>query len=76
MPSCETNLNTIGCGIGPVRTRCYHCGQVACPGCSRLRIWRGKRVRLCNDCVGGYQSDEDEGTPIELFGGRPGPVGR
>lgn len=67
--SCEVSLNTIECEHLPVlddegsretpavRTRCFSCGQKACKVCSRVQSYvRYGRKRLCNDCVGDYQT--------------------
>jgi len=54
MSGCEVGLNVSECedhcGLR-IRSACYRCGGPACRACSRLVIWRGKRIRMCNDCL-------------------------
>lgn len=58
---CEVSLNDIGCSSAfgeKIRTRCYVCSRFACKSsCSKLRVRRGRRARVCNDCI----HDEEHG---------------
>lgn len=74
-------MNTPECSaeFEDIRTRCYRCGAPACGGCSALVTSRGRRVRLCADCL---ESEREElALPPEVIsrlgltplteGGRP-----
>jgi len=32
------------------RGRCYSCGEAVCPSCSTIRLYMGKRRRICATC--------------------------
>ncbi len=63
---CGVNLNTVECeapGAGDpkefdsIRTHCFACGLPACKSCSKMQPYLGYgRRRICNDCVGEYQT--------------------
>ena len=44
------------------RCRCYACGLLACPRCSRIVKWYGKRHRICETCL----EDADMKTVTDL----------
>ena len=43
----------------PFRTKCYLCGNDACPACSALVKWNGRHVRACADCIHDRREDRD-----------------
>lgn len=52
-PQCEVSMSDVMCEYW-TRKRCFACGQYACARCSRIVKWfRGKRHRVCNDCLEG-----------------------
>lgn len=58
---CTHPANLIG--VTTPRPRCYECGQAVCLPCSSLRTVRGRRARICDNCL----SRHDDGEALVLL---------